>query len=795
MAIEQTSGESQYTDDLPVVPNTLYCAFVLSTEASAQIASIDASVALSMTGVVDFVSAADIKGANDAGNGVPIFATTSVEYNGQPIGVIIADSQQHANEAAQYVAVTYTNIKTPILNIQDAISQSSYHPVSPSDYGSPVETGNITIGFAGSDYVVEGSTSVGSQYHFHLETHTCSVIPEDDGTMTIYSATQWPQYVQSVVSGALLKNRSDIKVIVKRIGGGFGGKITSSSFVASALAVASGKLSRPIRCVVDLNTNMKMLGRRASILANYKVGFMKDGKIKSLHIQSYVDAGCAPNDATGDAFAFLKNVDNAYKWPNYKVEAKICKTNLPAMTSVRGPGWVPAVYVSEHIMEHIASYLNNASLPAYKIKSKNFYQEGDKTPDGATVSYCNLQNVWNQLIESSDYENRLIDINNYNASNYWSKKGLSIVPVKWSVYTQGAYHTALLCVYGDGTVNICHSGVEIGQGIDIKVLQTAAYELGIDISLIKIAENSTLTAPNGGATGGSTTSELCCQAVATACKTLLKRLAPVRTIIEQQRYAEWLKGTSDEKINKDKGRLKPGYDASTWQEAIKQAITLGIDLQVIGTVYPGDGAQGAMVQYFSYCAVVNQVHVDVLSGRVDIERCDILYDCGTSMNPTIDIGQIEGGFVYGLGYYLSEELLYDSKTGQLTTDGTWEYKPPSAMDIPIDFRVALLKNSPNPNGFLSSKAVGEPPLGLSCSVVFALQQAIGSARSQFTSTQITPGTNGVWNWKNLTGAESGDASRSSASAPNASTYFEFNAPATVDKIQQSCNFTFHDFYF
>eukprot|EP01099_Mayorella_cantabrigiensis_P001206 TRINITY_DN1507_c0_g1_i3.p1 TRINITY_DN1507_c0_g1~~TRINITY_DN1507_c0_g1_i3.p1 ORF type:complete len:1134 (-),score=243.29 TRINITY_DN1507_c0_g1_i3:1283-4684(-) len=370
-SIEQTAGEAEYTEDMSVPNGTLYAAFVITEQANATISSIDPSAALGMTGVVAFISAADVPGANDGGNDVPLFATTTSLYSGQSVGLIIADTQRHADEAAKYVVIKYTNIKTPILTIDEAIAHKSFFPVPEKTYNSPIEQGDISLGFAESDHVIDGTTYVDGQYHFHLEGQTVLVVPQDDGSVQVYSATQATKTVQAVVAGALGANYSNVEVSVKRCGGGNGGKLTNSAFVAGCVSVASHKLGVPVRAVVDLNTCMRMLGKRHPIKMQYKAGFMNDGTLKSLYIQTWIDCGCSTTDSTFEAFALVKNLDNAYNWPNFKVEARLLKTNLPTNTSCRGPGWVPSVFFAEHVLEHIATYLNNPSLPAYVIKVLN----------------------------------------------------------------------------------------------------------------------------------------------------------------------------------------------------------------------------------------------------------------------------------------------------------------------------------------------------------------------------------------------------------------------------------------
>eukprot|EP01121_Diplochlamys_sp_Union-15-3_P019602 TRINITY_DN7426_c0_g1_i1.p1 TRINITY_DN7426_c0_g1~~TRINITY_DN7426_c0_g1_i1.p1 ORF type:complete len:483 (+),score=92.27 TRINITY_DN7426_c0_g1_i1:338-1786(+) len=473
---------------------------------------------------------------------------------------------------------------------------------------------------------------------------------------------------------------------------------------------------------MNINSNMRWTGKRHPIITNYKVGFMKDGSIVALQLDSYTDAGCSPQDSDGVTGVLNTTFPNAYNMPNFKATAKLCKTNTVSNTYTRGPGWVPAVFISEHILEHIAATLN---APADIVKRKNFFKINDLTPDGTTrLKYWNLDQIWDQLKVSADYENRKAAVDAFNSQNKWRKKGISIVPCKFGVAWQGVHHAAVVNIYPDGSVVVTHSGVEIGQGIHTKIAQATAYELGIPLSYISVTTTSTLSTPNTQATGGSVTSALCSKAVLMACSVLNQRLAPYKHLLNN----------------------------ASWPQIVQTALSQGAQLTATGDLFPGPGPISTSLQYNSYSAICVQADVDILTGNVNIERADILYDAGVTLNAAIDLGQVTGAFMMGLGYYLTEEILY-TEPGRLINDGTWEYKPPSIKDIPVDLRVSLLKNAPNPIGILSSKCVGEPPLALSAACFFAAKYAVQASRTE----RGNPG------------------------------YFPLNAPATVDNLQQSAS--------
>jgi xanthine dehydrogenase/oxidase len=462
-------------------------------------------------------------------------------------------------------------------------------------------------------------------------------------------------------------------------------------------------------------------------MADYEVGFSADGTITALKYNFFLDAGINSDDTAGSAFMGMYWADNAYYFPNYQADATICYTNTPARTSMRAPGVVQACFVTELVVERVAQELG---LPTTQVQQKNFISDGAMAICGQTITDCTLPTVWNTLLQRSQYNTRLNLVTQYNARNLWRKRGISICPVKygmgWAGYNAGVQ---VGVNQSDGTVFVSHSGAEIGQGINTKAAQAVAMALGIDIKLIRVVSSDTDRVVNGGCTGGSGTSEVIVQAALNACQKLNDRLAPYR----------------------NNGRFNKTA-TSDWVALLK-SLPYDISLNVEGWYSPNENPNGQFFQYFVYAACVTELELDVLTGEVHVLASELVYDCGQSLNPAVDIGQIEGALVMGLGYFLTERVQYDVDNGQLLTNGTWEYKPPLAQDVPSVLNVTLLKNKYNESGILGSKAVGEPPYVIANSVYFALKMAVTSARVD-------------------AGAGAG--------------FFDMEVPATVDVRQQAC---------
>ncbi|XP_020903902.1 xanthine dehydrogenase isoform X2 [Exaiptasia diaphana] len=694
----QSAGEAVYTNDLPTQGGELHAAFVLSTQGNCRIDTIDASAALNMPGVVDFLTAGSIpsKGVNSFNDGEKeeVFCSGEVLYAGQAVGLIIADSQCNADAAALAVKVTYKNVQSPILTIQQAIAAKSFYP----NIADPLVVGDAKGAIKASSHVIKGEISMGTQHHFYMENQVCLCIPEEDG-LTIHCASQWMDLLQRRVALVLGISENRLNVQVKRCGGAYGGKASRTVQIAAAAALAAVKLRRPVRLSLNFHTNMRMIGKRAPFLATYQVGVGNDGLLNGIDMTYYADYGSSSNDSDVSAAFFW--CDNAYHCGNWKITPIACKTNLASNTWVRSPSSIQAIFIMETILEHVAKALNKTPE---EVRQVNLYKKGQKTPYGYSLDYCNIGNLWTDLQESCDYSKRREAIDTFNKANRWRKRGISLVPLRWSIQYGGEMFTSMVSIYhGDGTIAVNHAGIEVGQGINTKVAQVAAHVLEVPIDNIVIKATTNLISPNSDATAGSVGSELVCESVVLCCETLKKRIDPIR-----QKY-------------------KP----SSWQALITKCQDEGVDLSA-KIMYQGSTKPYV---YSTYGATCTEVELDVLTGERDIIRTDILYDCGQSMNPEIDVGQVEGAFVMGLGYWMTEKAIYDNETGEELTYSTWEYKPPCSKDIPIDFRVRLLKNAPNPKGILSSKAVGEPPMCMSCSSLFAVKHAVQSARGEINQDE------------------------------------------------------------
>eukprot|EP00026_Physarum_polycephalum_P000747 Phypoly_transcript_00748.p1 GENE.Phypoly_transcript_00748~~Phypoly_transcript_00748.p1 ORF type:complete len:1347 (+),score=177.55 Phypoly_transcript_00748:570-4043(+) len=730
----QTSGELVYTGDMPEIPNMLHGAFVMSTNANASLSSIDFTSAMTAQGVAGYVTSKDIPGSNSCSPVVPndeeILVSNKILYNGQALGLVLADTQRHADEATKLVTAYYSSPQAPILSLQQAIAQKSIFPNYPDEPNpDPIVVGDVTTAFANSPHVISGSVATGGQAHFHMEMHTVVVIPQEDQELLIYVGTQNASALQMVVAQTLNIPASKITVIAKQMGGAYGAKIVKPNQIAAVAAVAAVKFNRPVKIVVDLNSNMQMIGKRQPLVCNYKVGFTNTGTLTALQYDIFVDSGCTIDVGPQLLYTIFTTIDNNYYCPNWLITGSICKTNLPSNTWCRGPGWINAIFFMEYVMEEIAAYLK---LDANIIKAGNFYKEGQVTPYGMKLEYFNIPQMWTTFNTSIEYQARLQAVQMYNNNKKWSKKGISMTTVKFGIQWSGNQFGIIINVYPDGTVNITHGGVEIGQGIDTKVAQVVAFELGIPFSSVVVKTPNTDLVPNNSATGGSITTGLCSMAAIQACTALNKILAPVRQ------------------------SLPPN---ASWQQVVSTAIGQGIDLQSKGWVNPAPPA-GGPYQYNSYAVACSEILLDVLTGEYQNLRTDILFDCGISLNPAVDIGQVEGAFVQGIGLFMQEEVLLDP-SGNLITDGTWEYKIPCSQDIPIDFRVSLLPNAPNPVGVLSSKSVGEPPLAAAACVFAAVRKAIQSARGQFGFTGVVA----------------------------------LSSPATVENVQTTCDVSLSQFTF
>ncbi|XP_048259665.1 xanthine dehydrogenase/oxidase-like [Haliotis rufescens] len=705
-ALQQTTGEAIYVDDLPKVEGELYAALVMSTRAHAKLVSVDPSEALRMRGIIDYVSLKDIPGSTTWGMIVPdeeeIFASEKVIFEGQVIACIVGESQQAARRAAKKVKVEYEEL-TPVITIKEAIEANSF-------FGPEVtlETGDLEEGFGGSDHVIGGELHIGPQEHFYLETQVAAARPtNEDGGIEVISNTQFPSGTQHKVAAALNIPANRVVSRVKRLGGGFGGKEGKTNMVALPVAVAAAKLNRPVRCMLERDEDMVLTGGRHAYLAKYKVGFTKTGLIKALEVNLFSNAGCTIDLSHQVMGRSLYSSDNAYNIPNIKVTGHVCKTNTASATAFRGFGTPQAMLVTETWMDAVADVVGRSAV---EVREINLYREGEMTYYGMEVKDANVRSMWDQCISQSDYVVRRNHVDDYNSKHRWKKRGLALIPTQYGMsFSAPINHLnqacALVTAYMDGSVLLAHCGVEMGQGLHTKMKQVASRALGVPVENIYTQDVCTDKIHFTSATAASTGSDLNGGAVKNACEILSKRLQPYRDANPKGTLKDWVTAAYFDRIHLSAAGFYRGEE-------------LEVD--------PATG-KGRYYSYFTTGVACSEVEIDCLTGDHQILRTDIVMDVGKSLNPTLDIGQIEGAFMQGYGLFCLEQHK-TTPSGSILTRGPGTYKIPSFKNIPIKFNVSLLKESCNPKAIYSSKGIGEPPLFLASSVFFAVKDAIKSAR-------------------------------------------------------------------
>ncbi|KAL6893923.1 hypothetical protein ACP4OV_008021 [Aristida adscensionis] len=712
----QASGEAIYVDDIPAPKDCLYGAFIYSTHPHAHIKGINFKQSLASQKVITVITAKDIpSGGENVGSSFPmlgdeaLFADRVAEFAGQNIGVVIAETQRYAYMAAKQAVIEYSteNLSPPILTIEDAIKHNSYIPTPP--FLAPKPIGDFNKGMSEADHkILSAEVKLESQYYFYMETQVALAIPDEDNCITIYSSVQIPEVTQNVVARCLGIPFHNVRIITRRVGGGFGGKAMKGIHIACACAVAAFKLQRPVRMYLDRKTDMIMAGGRHPMKVKYSVGFKSDGKITALHLDLGINAGISPDCSPvmpGAIIGALKK----YNWGNLAFDTKVCKTNVSSKSAMRGPGDVQGSFIAEAIIEHVASEL---SVDTNTIRKKNLHDFeslavffGESAGEASTYS---LVSMFNKLASSSDYQRRASMVDHFNRSNKWKKRGISCVPITYEVRLRPT--PGKVSIMNDGSIAVEVGGVEIGQGLWTKVKQMTAFGLGelcsgggeCLLDKVRVIQADTLSMIQGGFTGGSTTSETSCEAVRQSCAALVERLKPIKENLE-------------------------GAGTVEWNALIAQASTASVNLSAQAYWTPDP----TFTSYLNYGAAISEVEVDVLTGATTILRSDLVYDCGQSLNPAVDLGQVEGAFVQGVGFFTNEDYATNSD-GMVIHDGTWTYKIPTVDTIPKQFNVELLNSARDKKRVLSSKASGEPPLLLASSVHCAMREAIRAARMEFS---------------------------------------------------------------
>lgn len=736
------SGKANYVDDIPEIEGTLYAGLGLAEIAHGKIINMDLSAVWQAEGVVSVLTGTELL-HNNCGPVVadePIIATDTVSFFGQVIFVVVAKTYQQAQQASRLAKVTYEALE-PILTIEQAIARQSWilPPVQ-------ITAGDANAKLAVAPYRLQGIAQVGGQEHFYLEGQICYAYPKEEDMLQVLCSTQHPTEMQLLISEAVGYGMHQVSVEVRRMGGGFGGKESQSAQWACITAILSVKLKRPVKLRLDRDTDMIVTGKRHGFAYQWDVGFDEQGMILGLYIQLASNCGSSTDLSGPVNDRAICHVDNGYYLDAVTIDSLRCKTNTVSNTAFRGFGGPQGMFPIEYIMDDIGYALD---IDPLIIRQRNFYtamseQAGidfsaenideiaprSKTPYGTYVKDNILPDLVSKLAEHCDYFTRRETIKSFNEQSPIIKKGLALTPVKFGISFNATLFNqagALVHIYTDGTILVNHGGTEMGQGLYSKIRQIVAHEFSLDLSKIRLSATDTAKVPNTSATAASSGTDLNGKAAQAACINIRNRL---------QTFAAELANTKPSQV-----QFKDGYiyaSGQSWQfaEFIKLAYQARIQLWDSGFYKTPDIHWNPVLRYgrpffyFAYGAAASEVAIDTLTGESKVLRVDILHDVGNSINPAIDIGQIEGGFIQGMGWLTSEELYWvpeGRKQGHLFTHAPSTYKIPTATDMPKIFNVNLYDNQNLENTIHRSKAVGEPPFMLALSVFSALRDAVSAS--------------------------------------------------------------------
>ncbi len=728
------TGDAQYTDDIPVPEGTLHAAVGMSEKAHARITLLDLTKVSAADGVVAVLTAVDIPGENNHGpvaHDDPIFAEQVVEYVGQSVFAVVATSVNAARKAARLATIEYEDLE-PVLSIRDALDKESF--VLPS---RTLARGHAAEKIERAPHRLTGSLAMGGQDHFYLEGQIALAVPGEDGTMLVYSSTQHPTEIQHLVATVLNERAKDVFAECRRMGGGFGGKETQAALIACIAAVAARKTGVAVKLRLDRDDDMLLTGKRHPFEAVYDVGFDKDGGILGLKMTLSSDCGRSVDLSEAVNLRAIFHVDNCYYLPDVEIVCHRCKTNSPSNTAFRGFGGPQGMMAIEYVIDDIARFLNADALA---IRRRNFYGENERnvTPYGMVIEDNIIDKLVGELEARCSYSSRQAAIEKFNRESPVLRKGIALTPVKFGISFMSTHLNqagALIHVYNDGTVLLNHGGTEMGQGLHTKVSQVVAEELQVDISQIRCTATNTSKVPNTSATAASSGSDLNGRAAQAAARTIKERLI----VFAAAKYE-----VAPEQIKFLPGRIAIGSKLTvSFADLVRDAYMARVSLSATGfyrtpkITYDAKTLRGRPFYYFAYGAAASEVIIDTLTGEFRLSRVDILHDVGRSINPAIDMGQVEGGFMQGVGWLTSEELWSDD-TGRPMVHSPSTYKIPTAHDWPDQFNVDLLAWGCNKEENLyRSKAVGEPPLMLSLSVFSAIRNAIaGSGEGQTPSLDV-----------------------------------------------------------
>ncbi len=727
------TGSARYVDDIPVPANCLHLAFGQSQIARGRITDMNLDPVRASAGVVAVWAYEDLPSDCDCSPSVgdePMLSDGSIHYLGQPVFLVAATSHLAARHAARKAVITYEE-DTPILTVDDALAAQSYLVNGKRLW----QRGEAEAAIEAAPHKVTGEITMGGQEHFYLESQAALVVPQENGDMVVHSSTQHPTEIQHKVAHALHVPMHAVRVETRRMGGGFGGKESQGNALAIACAVAASETGRPAKLRYDRDDDMTITGKRHDFRIGYEVGFDAEGRIEGISFQQYVRCGWAQDLSFPVADRAMLHADNAYFLPNVRIESHRLRTNTQSATAFRGFGGPQGMVGIERVMDHVAHDLGKDPLAVRRV---NFYPAAapqndtsqrarNTTPYGQEVEDFVLHELVARLESDAEYQSRRRKIAEWNAANPVLKRGMALTPVKFGIsftLTHLNQAGALVHVYQDGSIQLNHGGTEMGQGLFQKVAQVAAQGFGVGLDVVRITATDTGKVPNTSATAASSGSDLNGMAVKAACDTIRDRMAAHLAPDGGARFVD--------------GQVHLPGGVISFAEAAKRCYEARISLSSTGFYatpklnWDPVAGRGRPFFYFAYGAACTEVVVDTLTGENRILRADIIHDCGKSLNPILDIGQVEGAYVQGAGWLTMEELVWDD-SGRLRTHAPSTYKIPACSDRPEVFNVSLWDGENREESIYRSKAVGEPPFMLGISALMALSDAVASTGSAYPS--------------------------------------------------------------
>jgi len=721
-AIKHVTGEATYIDDIPEPKNLLHIYLAQSPRAHARITGMDLSAVRAAPGVACVLAAEDVPGVNDVGPVIkddPIFADGVVQYVGQSLFAVAAESVEAARAAAGLAVLEFEDLP-PVLTIAAACEAGSV--IEPAQ---TMRLGDAAGDIAAAPHRVTGAIEIGGQDHFYLEGQVAMAVPKEDGDVHVYSSTQNPTEVQHLVAHALGEMSNAVTVETRRMGGGFGGKETQPALLAAAAALVAAKTGRPAKCRLDRDDDMIMTGKRHNFEIDYEVGFDEDGRLRGARFELASQCGYSTDLSMAINDRAMFHADNAYFLNAAEIVSHRFRTHTVSNTAFRGFGGPQGMMGIERAMDAIALRLGK---DPFDVRRLNLYGGAGRTatPYHQDVEDAAAAELMDELAETADYRARRAEIADFNAASPVLKKGIALTPVKFGISFTTTHLNqagALVHVYTDGSVHLNHGGTEMGQGLMIKVAQIVAEEFQIDVDRIKISATATDKVPNTSATAASSGTDLNGMAARAAARTIKERLAA---------FAAAQAGCAEAEVRFQDNQVWAGGTATPFPDLVKRAYLARISLSAAGFYktpkihYDRKAHRGRPFYYFAYGAACSEVTIDTLTGEYRVDRVDILHDVGASINPAIDLGQIEGGFIQGMGWLTTEELVFDAD-GRLRTHAPSTYKIPTCGDRPKIFNMRIWEKGRNREETIHrSKAVGEPPFMLAISVFSALTHAVAS---------------------------------------------------------------------